>query len=858
MLGSLGHLSIIIAFVSIAWGAGAYFMAQQSLPIENRKSWLNYGRLAFLLHGIAVLSTIVCLFGIIAFRHYEYQYAWKHASNSLPLQFIISCFWEGQEGSFLLWMFWNVLVGAVLIRFSKSWESSAMAIFCALQLFLSSMVLGVHLGDFQIGSSPFLLLKDVIKSDIFLINPDFVPKDGTGLNPLLQNIWMVIHPPVIFLGFALSALPFVLALSALWQNKVTDFVDKASPWLLISAGALGLGMIMGAYWAYETLNFGGYWNWDPVENAILIPWLVQLAAIHGTILFKRKGKGLSLTLGLAIVSYILVVYSTFLTRSGILGNSSVHAFTDLGLSSQLVFFLLFAIAIAIVAFVWRRKSLLTQESEAAVLSSEFWLFLGIIVFGLSAFQVLLPTSLPVVNVILQGIGIDGNFAPPVDAVGFYSKFQLWFAVTFCLVAAIGQLLYWKKSESWKSLVNFSFGSVTATLLFSSLIIWIGKTSDIRYICLITSAVWVLVVSIQLLVELLRQANRTSLGGFLAHAGMAVMLLGFVYSAGHQKMISHNIAINKPDSSLPIHTVQENLLLNRNIPKANNGYTLTYVNKYYEAQTGGFMSADEVISTPFPGKKIWNGNSEETSLDRTQGDTLEINVENTFYHLDITTPAGNQLSVTPRIQNNPTMGYIASPDISSFWHGDLYTHITNFPDPEKVKWDEPQKFSIKENETLHFQGLAFTLEDVVINEKPAGIPILDHEVALEAQVSIKDEHQNYRALPIFHVNGARKIRLYPDEIEALGVSVALSKVNPVSKEYELTLRTSQRDWVTVKSIEMPMIGLVWLGAILLLSGIGIAAYFRLVSISSAKALKVESGEPLVNKKLVITIGNSVGS
>ena len=209
-----------------------------------------------------------------------------------------------------------------------------MFIFSVVQAFLVSMILGVVIINLKIGSSPFLLTRDVINAPVFDINPDFIPENGSGLNPLLQNYWMVIHPPTLFLGFAATIVPFSFAISGLWSKKITEWIKPAVPWALFAAATLGLGILMGAYWAYETLNFGGYWNWDPVENAIFVPWLVLIGGIHTMLIYKRNGAAVKTSFILIIATFLLVVYSTFLTRSGILGDSSVHSFTDLGLSNS--------------------------------------------------------------------------------------------------------------------------------------------------------------------------------------------------------------------------------------------------------------------------------------------------------------------------------------------------------------------------------------------------------------------------------------------------------------------------------------------------------------------------------------------
>ena len=199
-IGDLGHLFVIIAFVSALVATYAYFKASNTKDL-TKEGWIKYARTLFYVHGIAVLGIIFSLFYIIYNHYFEYHYAWSHSSRDLPVYYMISCFWEGQEGSFLLWIFWHVVLGAILIRTNKFWEAPIMTVFAVVQTFLVSMILGVVIFNVKIGSSPFILLRDAMDAPIFDINPDFIPEDGTGLNPLLQNYWMVVHPPMLFLGF---------------------------------------------------------------------------------------------------------------------------------------------------------------------------------------------------------------------------------------------------------------------------------------------------------------------------------------------------------------------------------------------------------------------------------------------------------------------------------------------------------------------------------------------------------------------------------------------------------------------------------------------------------------------------------
>jgi len=348
--GILGNLFIVLSFVASLFSAAAYFLATK----ENSETsfWKRPARIGFYIHGAAVFGVVGTMLYILFNHLYEYKYAWDHLNNAMPMKYVFSCMWEGQEGSFLLWTFWHVVIGFFLIRTSKNWEPWVMTIVAIVQAFLASMLIGVFFGDFQFGSNPFNLLREdpanlglpwTMKADYLSLKPFM---DGKGLNPLLQNYWMTIHPPTLFLGFAATITPFAFAIAGLWRRDFTGWMKPAIPYAFFGVMILGTGILMGGAWAYEALGFGGFWAWDPVENASLVPWLILVAAAHLLVINQRKGTSVFAALLLSISSFLLVLYSTFLTRSGVLGDSSVHSFVDSGILAQLLVYLLFFTAVS--------------------------------------------------------------------------------------------------------------------------------------------------------------------------------------------------------------------------------------------------------------------------------------------------------------------------------------------------------------------------------------------------------------------------------------------------------------------------------------------------------------------------------
>ena len=393
-------------------------------------------------YTLTLLGIGVCLFYVIYNHYFEYHYAWSYTSRSLPVYYIVSGFWNGQEGGFLLWTFWQAVLGNILIWKAKSWEKPVMSVIALAQVFLASMLLGIDVFGARIGSSPFLLLRNAIEAPIFS-RPDYLSfiRDGQGMNPSLQNYWMIIHPPTLFLGLASVIVPFAYAVAGLWQKRYKEWVSQAIPYALFAAMVLGTGVIMGSLWAYEALSFGGFWAWDPIENASIFPWLILVAALHVLIVYKNTGHSYFTAAFLTLLSFVMVLYQSFLARSGVLGETSVHAFTDLGMFWHLVTFILVFLALSIFLLVIRFKEMPVTKKDEDTYSREFWMFVGAIFLSLSCFHLILVTSIPVWNLMF-----GTKVAPPTDLIAHYNTIQASFAMVIAVLTGFTQFLKYKKTD----------------------------------------------------------------------------------------------------------------------------------------------------------------------------------------------------------------------------------------------------------------------------------------------------------------------------------------------------------------------------------------------------------------------------
>lgn len=857
-IGDWGHLFVIISFFSSLVAAFSYYKNVSCDPedLGSKKSWKRFARIWFGVHAFAVLGIVAVLYLIIYHHHYEYHYAWSHSSNHLPVEYMISCFWEGQEGSFLLWIFWDVVLGGMLLAINRDWEGPVMTVFCLVQAFLASMIIGVVFPfiDLKIGSSPFMLLKEAMPDlPVYAMNPDFIPEDGRGLNPLLQNYWMVIHPPTLFLGFATTLVPFAFVVAGLWLRKYKEWIRPALPWALFSALVLGTGILMGGYWAYETLNFGGYWNWDPVENAVYVPWLILVASIHTMIIFRNSSAALKTSMILVMSSFLLILYSTFLTRSGILGESSVHSFTDLGLSGQLLIYLLTFIGLAIWLLYVRWKEIPTTDKEASMYSREFWIFIGVTVLSLAAFQVIATTSIPVYNALLNSLNAvwdslniswlhtDSRMAPPVDQELHYSNWQIWFAIAIALLSGVGQLFWWTKMTG-KQVWDKLFIPVLLSLLLATLIIALGGLTKevapdefpiykrIAYILLLTASIFSILSNLIIFISVVKN-NIKLTGGAIAHIGVAMMLIGILFSSGYTKVISLNSSGLVYREDFPDEVNAENVLLFRGTPEnMGNKYRLTYKGpRVVTKGFPGYVNKDSISPTSDPYKVITRRDLVKNGTTYfKKGDTLEINPENTYYEVLYKNKDDKEFVLYPRLQKNPRMGSIPSPDIERFIDRDLYSHLSVVPaDDEEKEWGKPESKIIQIHDTVFVNDYVAVLEDVERIEHIHGADIDSNDIALKAHIHILGPSgQTYPLHPIYVVDMKEGKEGYvPETLNDLGIRVVFQGINPDKRAFTFEFTSCQRDYIILKAIEKPMINVLWIGTVLLVLGLFIAILRR---------------------------------
>lgn len=786
--GNIGYFLVTLMFAAALLALLSYFFSARNS--ESSHSWKQLGRIAFGVHGLAVIGVMVTMFYLIYNHMFEYQYVWSHSSKTLPTKYMISCFWEGQEGSFLLWAFWHIVLGGVLIAVARRWESSVMTVVMLSQVILASMLLGLKFGDVSVGSNPFVLLRNAKPDAPIFQNANYLQMitDGQGLNPLLQNYWMVIHPPVLFLGFASTIVPFAYAVAGLWKRDLKGWVREALPWTHFSLLILGAGVLMGGAWAYEALNFGGFWAWDPVENAALVPWLLIVAGLHCMVIYRSRGKALFSSFLFIILGFILVLYATYLTRSGVLGDSSVHSFTGAGLSWQLLAFIFVFLFIGLGLLVKRWGLIPGSGQEDQLLSREFWMYIGSLVLTLSAFHVIFVTSFPVISKIP---GVD--LAPPANKIEHYNKFQLPFAVIITLLTGFAQFLRYRDSKGWPF-----FKQLLAILMASAVLTWglawLTGMQNAIFLTLLFASVFGVVGNLAVMGPLLKGGKFRFTSASISHIGFALIITGALVSTSQQKVISLNRQGVDYGENFNEKAERQNKLLRKFEPKIMDNYLLTYIGD----------------STKKP---------------------------NTYYKVRYHRLASNTLdtletfTLKPRAQINDNMGLIASPDTRHYLTKDIYTHVKSVPDKTRGDFDPAydsfQTYTVKQGETFKHADLTIQVLGIDPDVPEAEVPFSNYRIASKLKLRVSNAFISETVSPLM-VLKRDKIYSPPSEISQLEAKLRFTRIIPEEEAFKVAVAKGDQeiqDYIIMKAIMFPYINLLWLGCLVMTVGFGVAVYRR---------------------------------
>ena len=491
---NLGQALTWTAFLSSLVAMLCYLAAS-----GGREKALFPARVAFHLQWAALFASAVVLWRILFTHQFQYEYVASYSSLAMPRHYVFAAFWGGQEGTFLLWGLITCTLGMVLLRVRHSLTTTSMFF-----LNLPLMMLG---------------LVTVMRGPFLTFPAGHAPADGNGLNPLLQDPWMTIHPPVLFTGFSSLVVPFAIAMAALVKREYDGWIRAALPWTVLSTAVLATGFIMGGVWAYKVLGWGGYWGWDPVENGSFIPWLSNTALLHGLLVQRVTGSLRRTNFFLAVTSYVLVLYASFLTRSGVLADFSVHSFVNLGLNGFLLAFLFVIMIVGYGTLLYRLRDIPGPAQPLGNFSRESMMWLGQLVFMLMCALTAVGMSAPLITRL---------FGPPSNVqTSYYNLVNAPLAVALGLLLGLAPLMRWRRQEA-QALVKAAVPSLVLALAVTVVAMAAGVRDPLPA-AVVFGAAWALGSNAVVTVRGFRAGWKHGVA-YLGHMGAAVLLIGIVASS----------------------------------------------------------------------------------------------------------------------------------------------------------------------------------------------------------------------------------------------------------------------------------------------------------------------------------------
>jgi cytochrome c-type biogenesis protein CcmF len=527
----LGQFSLWVAFLVGLWSAVIAFAGRWR---DRPELAATTTRAVYVVLGALVVASISLWKGLIS-HDFNIEYVAAYTSRNLPPYYIFSAFWAGQKGSLLFWAVVLSLFASLAQLLTPRRYGHLMPYVAG----VTSTVVVFFVSVMLFGSSPFERLP-------------FTPADGRGLNPQLQNVGMVIHPPMLYLGYISITIPFAFAIAALLSRRLdTGWIQAIRKWTLVSWLFLSIGITLGMWWAYVELGWGGYWAWDPVENASFLPWLTMTAFLHSVMIQEKRGMLKRWNLGLIVGTFLLSIFGTFITRSGVI--ASVHSFTQ---SNVGYFFLAFLTLAAVLSFtlLYTRWPELEAEVqlESMVSREAAFLFNNLLLVGI-AFSVLWGTLFPILSEAVRGTKI--TVGPP-----FFNRVNVPLGLLLLALTGIGPLIAWRKASTANLRRQFVAPCAAAAVALAGMLA--AGVRDLYATMAITLAAFVAGTVVQefyrgvrarrrmhhesVPVALFRliERNRRRYGGYIVHVGV---LIYFVAFAGMAFKVQREATLKPGDS-----------------------------------------------------------------------------------------------------------------------------------------------------------------------------------------------------------------------------------------------------------------------------------------------------------------------
>ena len=528
-MSQIGSFALLLALALCAYSFLAGLLALVIKGPESGRLGETARRAGIASFAIVFLAAVVLV--VAAFQNdFSIAYIFHHSNRDLPAPYKFATLWSGQEGSLLFWALLLSAYGLVLrLRYKTDVRlfAHASVIIAAVQVF-------------------FLLLLN-FAANPFGVMQGSLPADGNGLNPLLQYPEMVIHPPMLYLGYVGFTVPFAFALAALIMRYPGEkWIQITRRWTMVTWGFLTCGVFLGAHWAYSVLGWGGYWGWDPVENASLMPWLTGTAFLHSVMMQEKRGMLKTWNMWLIFSTFMLSIFGTFLTRSGVV--SSVHAFAQSSIGDWFVAFLAIIFATCLIFYVKNRSHLRTEHKLESLISRESSFLFNNLLLLVACFTVLWGTLFPVLSEWVQGTKV--TVGPP-----FFNRVNVPVALLLLLLTAVGPLLAWRRTSVESLKRNFlwpAIGAVATGVLLVAL--GMRPWKDVSYFYSLMTIMLSVLVALTVISEFVRggrvigrhtgqnlfasmvqlaHRNTRRYGGYIVHFGVIVVMIGFAGSVFNQ-------------------------------------------------------------------------------------------------------------------------------------------------------------------------------------------------------------------------------------------------------------------------------------------------------------------------------------
>jgi len=510
----LGRAALVVALALVVYAA----LAGGYAAVKGRRRLGDSARNALVASFVACLTASLVLWGAFLSDDLRFTYVAEHSSRNLPTRYAFTAFWGGQEGSLLLWALVLTAIGSAAVLLNRRLVSDVLP--------WTVPILGAV--------ATFFLLVLVVVSSPFATTP--APADGLGLNTSLQNPYMIAHPPLLYLGYVGLTIPFAFAMAALASRRVDErWLVATRRWTLAAWTCLGVGILLGAKWAYEEVGWGGWYAWDPVENAALMPWLVSTAFLHSVMVQEKKGMLRVWNVILVALAFCLALFGTFLTRSGVL--NSIHSFAESSIGGWFLGFICLAAAASIALIVSRLPLLRSRTKMESLVSREAAFLYNNLFLVAFALTVLWGVAWPLVSEAVRGIQTTVG-AP------YYDFFAIAFGLPLVLLMGLGPLVAWRRA-SLRSLGAQVAVPAAVAVAFGIGLVFAGAADSPAGLIGYTFAVFVLAA---IVLEFARGTharkalgetswpaafaslvgrNRRRYGGYIVHAAIALLVIGAV-------------------------------------------------------------------------------------------------------------------------------------------------------------------------------------------------------------------------------------------------------------------------------------------------------------------------------------------